>query len=149
MPELPEVEYTRQNLERWMRGARIRSVATSDARIVRPKTPTAFVRAVSGRHVEQIKRKGKWLRIALDDGTKIFAHLGMTGWFERYARGEEPKRFERALFELDKNGARARVAYVDTRRWGRLVHTTHELATWTDLGPDPLGEGIDGASRRR
>src|SRR5262249_20070967 len=52
-------------------------------------------------------------------------------------------RFERVHFDLERDGARSRVAYVDARRWGRLVLTRADTATWRALGPDPLADGID------
>ncbi|MBX3226470.1 MAG: hypothetical protein KIT84_32585 [Labilithrix sp.] len=140
MPELPEVEHTRRNLVRWMKGARIAEVTATDARIAKP-SPRAFVKALTGRVVTAIDRKGKWLRLLLDDGTRVFGHLGMTGWFEQ--AGPEPLRFERVGFVLAKK--KKRVAYVDSRRWGRLEIARADVAGWTALGPDPLADGIDRA----
>lgn len=143
MPELPEVEHTRRNLERWMRGARIESVETDDARIVRPKTPRAFVSALERRTTLRIERRGKWLRLTLDDGRRLFVHLGMTGWFERGAPGDPALRFDRVRFGLLRRGRRSRVVYVDPRRWGRMIVSEEDIPAWTALGPDPLDDGID------
>jgi formamidopyrimidine-DNA glycosylase len=150
MPELPEVEHTRQNLERWMRGARIIAVSTTDVRIVRPKTPRAFVRGLTGRTIERIARRGKWIRLELDDGWSVFTHLGMTGWFVHGAPDEERLRFDRVRFDLERRGKRSRVTYVDPRRWGQLILSKEEIRAWTVLGPDPLADGIDlGALRAK
>ncbi|MBX3259553.1 MAG: bifunctional DNA-formamidopyrimidine glycosylase/DNA-(apurinic or apyrimidinic site) lyase [Labilithrix sp.] len=156
MPELPEVEHTRRNLERWTRGARIVAVATTDARIVRPLRPRAFVSRLEGRTVRAVDRRGKWLRLALDGAAGLFVHLGMTGWFERAdvggprnpllsARGDRasPMRFERVRFELERRARPSVVVYVDPRRWGRMVLSDADIAPWTTLGPDPLSDGID------
>src|SRR5262249_44493416 len=109
--------------------------------------------AVRDRVVERIERRGKWLRIGLDDGARLFAHLGMTGWFEAATPGAPPLRFERVQFDLEREAARSlgapppkprsRVVYVDARRWGRLVLARDDTATWRALGPDPLADGID------
>lgn len=155
MPELPEVEHTRKNLERWMRGGLLVAVRTSDARIVRPLEPGTFIRRLQGRKVETIERRGKWIRLGLDDDQKLFIHLGMTGWFEHGAgavasnplmnarRLGQPLRFERVRFEVMKAGRRSSIVYVDPRRWGRMVLSKQEISTWLELGPDPLEEGID------
>lgn len=143
MPELPEVEYTRRNLERWMLHARVTAVVTSDARIVRPLTPATFVKTVTGRVVERIERRGKWLRMQLSDEQLLFAHLGMTGWFEHGSIHDEPLRFARVTFEVERKRKRSRVTYVDARRWGQLIASTQELPSWSALGPDPLADGID------
>jgi len=140
MPELPDVEHTRKNLERWMRGARFARVATTDSRIVRPKKPRTFVNELTGRTVERVERRGKWLRLTLDDGRRLFIHLGMTGWFEH---DETAPRFERVRFELDRRGERSSVVYVDSRRWGRMIPATEDIETWKGLGPDPLADSVD------
>jgi len=140
MPELPEVEHTRRNLVRWMKGARITHMTATDARIAKP-SPRALVTRLTGRVVSAIDRKGKWLRFVLDDGARVFCHLGMTGWFE--PGGAEPLRFERASFDLVKKQKRSRVSYVDSRRWGRMELAQEDIPSWTRLGPDPLSDGID------
>jgi formamidopyrimidine-DNA glycosylase len=156
MPELPEVEYTRRNLERWMRGRTIVGVVATDPLLVRPKSPREFVSAVTGQSIATIERRGKWLRFVLTEvppkagrrsdragrETTIYAHLGMTGWFEQ-APSAEPLRFQRVGFELERRGKRTRVAYVDSRRWGRLWIAEAPVPAWTALGPDPLNDGID------
>lgn len=142
MPELPEVEYTRQNLVKWMQGARIVAVQTSDVRLAKPK-PKAFIAGLEGRRIEAIERIGKWLRLTLDDGMKVFAHLGMTGWFELSKPGAEPLRFERIGIDLEKKGKKSRVAYTDSRRWGGMSLLEEDTKTWKGLGPDPLAAGID------
>jgi formamidopyrimidine-DNA glycosylase len=154
MPELPEVEHTRKNLERWLRGARIGKVHTSDARIVRPSSPRSFVRRLEGRTVKRIDRRGKWLRLELDDG-RLFVHLGMTGWFAHAseagtnplmsAKGgpESPFRFERVRLDVEREGRRWSIVYVDPRRWGRMVLSDGDIDEWTELGPDPLVDGVD------
>jgi formamidopyrimidine-DNA glycosylase len=143
MPELPEVEHNRRNLERWIGGARITAARPFDPRIVRPLSRRAFTRAVRGRLVARVERRGKWIRIALDDRSKLFIHLGMTGWFEPVAAGAPPLRFERVRVEVTRRGSTAAVAYTDPRRWGRIVLARDDIATWSALGPDPLAEGID------
>jgi formamidopyrimidine-DNA glycosylase len=143
MPELPEVEHNRRNLERWIGGGRIIAARPLDARIVRPLAGPAFARALRRRVVEHVERRGKWIRVALDDGGKLFVHLGMTGWFERVASGAPPLRFERVRFELTRRAAVTGVAYTDPRRWGRIVLAREDLATYRALGPDPLADGID------
>lgn len=161
MPELPEVEHTRRNLTRWMQHARIAHVTTTDGRIVRPESTTAFVQAVAGHDVLRVERRGKWLRIVLDRGMRVFAHLGMSGWFYLSRRHDQdgPMRFERVGFDLVTRGKAGRgkakqrhVSYVDPRRWGRLivVRKGHaDISQWAALGPDPLNDGVDLAALKK
>ncbi|HEX4353118.1 MAG TPA: bifunctional DNA-formamidopyrimidine glycosylase/DNA-(apurinic or apyrimidinic site) lyase [Polyangiales bacterium] len=146
MPELPEVEHTRRNLERWWKGARLARVHAHDARIVRPLTARNFERRLNGATVERIERRGKWIRVVLDRDALLFVHLGMTGWFEPTTRTAEPLRFERIAFDIDRKRAPTRVSFVDPRRWGQLSLVREDTPTWSALGPDPLSDGIDPAA---
>ena len=59
MPELPDVEEARRRAERALRGRRIRDVATRpDPIVYEGVTPRRFARALTGRRVEAVKRKG-------------------------------------------------------------------------------------------
>lgn len=139
MPELPDVEIVRRRLNRWLSHAHVEAAITHDARVSRPGAPSAFRRALVGRTIERIDRKGKWLRVALDDGGRLFSHLGMTGDWIRVARGAPTQRFERARLDVGEHSVR----YVDMRRFGRLVAAKRDIPEWKELGPDPLAEGLD------
>jgi formamidopyrimidine-DNA glycosylase len=138
MPELPDVEFVRRRLDGWLRGARIVDARAND-RIVVKGSAKSFAERLEGRTITRLGRRGKWLRIEIDDGTLVFGHLGMTGDFTR----DGSDRFERARLEVERRGKRATVRYVDARRLGRLVIAREDISTWTKLGPDPLLDGID------
>jgi formamidopyrimidine-DNA glycosylase len=148
MPELPEVEHNRRNLDSWLRGTRLSVVHAPDALIVRPLSTRSFARQLTGIRVEAVERRGKWIRMQLAGGLRLFAHLGMTGWFERTQPGAAA-RFERVGFEVKRGGQRSRVSFVDPRRWGRLVLSHEDIATWAALGPDPLSDGVDPVALRQ
>jgi formamidopyrimidine-DNA glycosylase len=143
MPELPDVEKMRRDLDRWSRGAKIVAARSTDRRILRPTVPNAFGRALVGRTVQGVARRGKWLRFELDDGTKLFSHLGMTGWWVASDSSADAARFERARIDLAGRAERSSVRYVDSRRFGRLVASKDDITEWRELGPDPLADGID------
>lgn len=143
MPELPEVEYERRTLDRWLRGATILSAQAHDRVIMRPRAPATLARDLKGRRVERVDRRGKWMRLALSGGAFLFSHLGMTGGWERGDPGDPHQRWERARLVVERRGKRARVSYVDARRFGRLVFSKDDIPTWSALGPDPLEHGID------
>ena len=78
MPELPEVEFARKQLSRWLTKTKIVRATVVDARILDAKVKSESVaKALRGRSVKHVERRGKWLRIVLDDGF-IFSHFGMT-----------------------------------------------------------------------
>jgi formamidopyrimidine-DNA glycosylase len=143
MPELPDVEMTRCDLKRWLVGAIVTAADTEDARLSRPESPRAFAHALVGRSFEHVERRGKWLRLDLDDGGKVFSHLGMTGGWVRVAVGAAVVRFERARIDVALHGRAFSVRYVDARRFGRLLAVREDLADWNALGPDPFADGID------
>ena len=143
MPELPDVEKTRRDLKRWLVGATVTAADTGDARLSRPASPRAFARALVGRTFVRIERRGKWLRIDLDDGGKVFSHLGMTGDWVRVAAGAPAVRFERARIDVVLRGRAFSVRYADARRFGRLLAVREDIGDWTTLGPDLLSDGID------
>lgn len=143
MPELPDVELARRRLRDWLGGATITLARSADRYILRPKSPAALSRALVGRKVKEVSRRGKWLRIDLDDGSRLFSHLGMTGdWVERGA--DAPRQpSERARIDVVRDdGRRSSVRYLDSRRFGRLIVAREDIPEWRELGPDPLADGI-------
>jgi len=143
MPELPDVEMTRRDLKRWLVGALVTAADTEDARLSRPASPRAFGHSLLGRVFERVERRGKWLRLDLDDGGKVFSHLGMTGGWVRVAIGAPVVRFERARIDVVLRGRAFSVRYADARRFGRLLAVREDIADWNALGPDPFADGID------
>jgi formamidopyrimidine-DNA glycosylase len=141
MPELPEVEIAARNLRRWLLGKRITGAELAASRVVRGAKPAAMARLLSGRTVEQIARKGKWLRLALDGGAALYSHLGMTGKWVKRPRASGPERWERARLDAGATSVR----YLDPRLFGRLIAAPdgEPPPAWRALGPDPLADGID------
>ncbi|HZS37505.1 MAG TPA: DNA-formamidopyrimidine glycosylase family protein [Polyangia bacterium] len=151
MPELPEVEIAARNLRRWLAGKRITRADFPPTRILRKVKsvslsgkkvkPISLSRLVVGRTVEEVARKGKWLRLGLSGGAALYSHLGMTGkWVER-PRASGPERYERARLDA----GRASVRYLDPRLFGRLIASPDGAPPpeWLALGDDPLTDGVD------
>lgn len=80
MPELPEVETVRRGLEPFLVGKAFARVEQRrpDLRFPLPK---AFAQRLTGRKVEALGRRAKYLLARLDDGEVLVMHLGMTGRF--------------------------------------------------------------------
>jgi formamidopyrimidine-DNA glycosylase len=148
VPELPEVEIAARNLRAWAEGRRIEAVEIEDKarRMIRPLTPAALAKALTGRSVNSIRRVGKQLLITLGDGEPLglLSHLGMTGKWLRRAPGEEPPSHSRARLRLEGGEV---LHYRDPRLFGRLRLVPgarfEELPDIAALGPDPLEAGID------
>src|SRR5487761_1986874 len=80
MPELPEVETVRRGLAGALVGATITSVVQRRANL-RFAFPVDFAARLTGRRVEALERRAKYLVAGLDDGQALIMHLGMSGSF--------------------------------------------------------------------
>jgi formamidopyrimidine-DNA glycosylase len=79
MPELPEVEVTRQELEPLLVGREIARVLTTAPSYFFLTPPKRLAARLRGRTVLELSRRGKYLLGRLDDGSLLLLHLGMTG----------------------------------------------------------------------
>ena len=131
MPELPEVETVRLQLEPHLVGRRFDRVDIRDPRLVRPFEPTAVAAELEGERVAALERRGKYLIVRFESGRALLIHLRMTGSLRHAAKGklgDDPHR--RAVVNLDDG---AGVAYRDVRRFG----------TWQLLEPGELDHYLD------
>lgn len=160
MPELPEVENSRMQLEKHAVGRRIARVDVADDEKVLVAGHADTVAACDGRLVQAARRKGKhvWLELGSDDGTtvekSVCFHQGMTGAFTvrgHSADGVEYKDFSvdsaawppkhaKLVLTLSDGGE---IAFTNSRRFGRIRVFDRALAPGEGpvaLGWDPLLE---------
>ncbi len=153
MPELPEVETIRRQLEPDLTGRRIESTEVLDPYFSKPAKPSSFVFATEGRRVVDVSRRGKYLLLDLDDETSIVIHLRMTGSLilvdpdgvenpgdARIYEADTSQRHLKARFTLDDGG---QIRFTDPRRFGRgFVAGQAELEEYFDarLGVEPLSD---------
>jgi formamidopyrimidine-DNA glycosylase len=93
VPELPEVETIRRDLEPLVVGRRITGVEVDPATLhLLAAVPIETLREnLAGRTVVALGRRGKYLLLGLDDGRTLVIHLRMTGrvvWREHDAPPE-------------------------------------------------------------
>lgn len=81
MPELPEVEYTARQLRASIVGATIREAQVFWERIIAHPLPEDFSAQVSGRTIEGVRRRGKFLLLDLSGEGLLIIHRRMTGNF--------------------------------------------------------------------
>lgn len=144
MPELPEVEFARRCLSRWLSPERIVRAEADRTRTFRGANRKAF-EALRGRLTEA-KRRGKYLMLSFENGEGLLAHLGMTGkWVRRPKRVVEP--YSRARLFLEGGDV---VHFRDPRLFGRIepvpAEALEELPVVKALGLDPV---VDGLSAKR
>ena len=147
MPELPEVETVRRGLEPVLVGNAFTRVEQRRADLRFP-LPENFGTRLSGRTIEALDRRAKYLLARLDDGEVLVMHLGMTGRFSidhangmsaaAQAQRKVPKH-EHIVFHLGDGTA---VRYSDTRRFGLMDLIRSERldmhALFKGLGIEPL-----------
>src|SRR3954452_1328884 len=128
MPELPEVETTRRHLAPHVEGRALDAVEILDPRWCRPLAPAEVEAALTGRRVERLSRRGKYLVWELTGDVFLLMHLRMTGTL--LLDPPAPTGHARVRFELGDHV----LVFDDPRRFG-----TGELA----LGPDALAAFLD------
>jgi formamidopyrimidine-DNA glycosylase len=145
MPELPEVEFARRCIARWLEGKKIDRVVAEAGKPLRGVIPAQLAAALTGRRLEATDRRGKHLVLRFDGGAGLYLHLGMTGKFVRSLPGEPAP--ERARLRLGLSDGSA-VAMLDPRRFGRvqLIASGELPAEMAELGPDALSDPPTGAS---
>jgi formamidopyrimidine-DNA glycosylase len=116
MPELPEVESVRGQLEPALLGRRFEQVKIDDPRLVRPYEPVEVAAELEGERVAAVDRRGKYLVVRFESGRALLVHLRMTGSLLCAANGSLPADpHRRAVVTLDDGSD---VAYRDVRRFG-------------------------------
>jgi formamidopyrimidine-DNA glycosylase len=147
MPELPEVETIRRQLEPEVVGATIASLTVRDARWCAPLAPEELGDVVVGRRVLALSRRGKYLDWVLDGEVHLLMHLRMTGTLLLEPSEDLPH--TRVELALD-DGRRLR--FVDPRRFGtgQLVVGDRELESFyaSRLGVEPFDEAFTPALLR-
>jgi formamidopyrimidine-DNA glycosylase len=156
MPELPEVETIRRQLEPEVTGRKITGAEVLDARWTRPLLPSRVEERLIGRTIEDVGRRGKYLVLRLDDGSALVMHLRMTGnllMHEGDGDGERlgmPRLYEsdtgarhlRARLELDDG---TELWFTDPRRFGHgEVLAPGEIDAYfaSRLGVEPIEDGL-------
>jgi formamidopyrimidine-DNA glycosylase len=161
MPELPEVETVRLGLAPALEGHVITQakLRRGDLRI---PFPPRFAERLTGRKVERLTRRAKYLLAALDSGETLVIHLGMSGRMSVYTHGHRQKlgnyvydkapdgagdgKHDHVVFETD---APARIVFNDHRRFGlmTLVPTDGLNADklFKDIGIEPLSAKFNAA----
>jgi formamidopyrimidine-DNA glycosylase len=144
MPELPEVETVMRGLEAPLLGHTLIRVDQRRPDLRFP-LPENFAARLTGRRVERLRRRAKFILAHLDDGMVWISHLGMSGrMFIVDSPAPEPGKHDHVIIETD---AGMTVVFQDHRRFGMMdLVAEAELGQYrmlADLGPEPLGNAFD------
>jgi formamidopyrimidine-DNA glycosylase len=137
MPELPEVEIVRANVERTCSSRVVLSVKVIDDGVLEGCTPKDLASICRNRTIIGAHRHGKQMFIELGGGGFVTVHLGMTGDLIFRARKARPGKYDRVLFNF-KDGSQ--LVYEDMRKFGAIGHVASidQFVKMKKLGPDAL-----------
>jgi len=146
MPELPEVETVARGLALRLVGRRVTLVRLNRADL-RTKLPEGLAALLTGRRVERIARRAKYLLFHLDNGAVMLAHLGMSG---RMVLASDDSGSDQAhdhvVIAFDDGTV---LRFNDARRFGMIdfapsVDAMSQHPRLARLGPEPLGNEFNG-----
>ena len=135
MPELPEVETVVAGLrEHGLCGRKIVGLDLHWPRTFGAE-PEVVKQVLLGHVIVAVGRRAKFIIFDLDSGTRVLAHLRMTGKF-MLASGETPVGpHDRVVFHLDDGRL---LLFNDTRKFGRFYLCSEGNNPLERLGPEPL-----------
>jgi formamidopyrimidine-DNA glycosylase len=151
MPELPEVEVVRRDLDPVVTGRTVVAVEVGRDRAVRrAPSPLAYAAGLTGRTVTRTTRTGKFLVLHLDgDGRDaVIVHLGMSGQLRVATTPDEVRLpHTHVVWTLDDG---REVRFVDPRTFGqtwiaRAAVPGARPDALAHLGPDALEDLTDAA----
>jgi formamidopyrimidine-DNA glycosylase len=141
MPELPEVEVVRRDLEREIVGKRVKGVEVDGMRSVRRHhNRKQFITRLEGKKITGVERRGKYLLCRLEGGDVLIIHLGMSGQLLRAKTSRESRRKHTHVIITFTQGGQLR--FIDPRTFGEMFVTEadalNKVSELNHLGLDPL-----------
>ncbi len=132
MPELPEVETIRRQLQKSILGKKIIAVRVSKPKVIKEPSLSSFKKGTEGASIKNILRRAKVLILELSTKKSLVVHLRMTGQLIYPGTGEQ----SRVSFKLSNNKL---LDYNDRRLLGelRLLDNWRGLRFIQTLGPEP------------
>ncbi len=150
MPELPEIETIRRDLEASVGGARIIRVKAYDPLVISPAAARRLRKAAVGQTIASLERCGKVLIINLSGGHSVLQRFGMTGQMYPLPASAPLPPHARMVWDL---GDGRRLVYCDARRFGetmvvKTVDLPRVLCEECRLGEDALSADLSATEFR-
>ncbi len=141
MPELPEVQTLVDDLKAWnTTGQSIENVKVRWPALLAGTSPAEFCRQIEKKVIRDIRRRGKYLIWDMGKDCYLVVHLRMSGRFFFAGPAEHQDRHVHILFQL---GDGRRLAYHDTRKFGRFYLVSDPGRVVGRLGPEPLDKRLN------
>jgi formamidopyrimidine-DNA glycosylase len=133
MPELPEVQTIVQSLTRVLIRRRIDAVRINRQDVIRP-AQFDLAAHLAGRSFTHIGRRGKKIILELDDGNRLYIHLGMSGRLSLEPSQAPSRPHTHVILQFQDDQLR----FVDPRRFGGIFWLGTDGSADQNLGPEPL-----------
>jgi formamidopyrimidine-DNA glycosylase len=135
MPELPDLEVARTLLAQYTVGLTIETVDVRRPIVVRNLLGGDIVEHLTGRRFVNVRRRGKFLLFALDDGRSLVINPMAAGRI--YYRDPPPRRAARDVLVLSLANGRE-LCYHDSRQMGKiyLADRLDQVPTFSSQGPE-------------
>ncbi len=135
MPELPEVETIRRQLDAKLKNQVIKSVQILKTGRETPHGQ-AFAKVVTGKKIKMIDRRAKLLIWRFTDGSSLTIHLKLTGRVILVDKKYKPGKHDRMIFEVGPH----KLIWSDMRQFGRINYYTAAALEnkLSEYGPEPL-----------
>lgn len=141
MPELPEVETIKQQLEKNILGKKILKVEVITPKIINQKE-LPFKQRLEGSLIKGIKRRAKILIWELINGDSLIFHLKLTGRIIIVKKGSQPTKYTHVVFYFDK----FKIFFEDLRKFGyiKLLNEKEKDVFFKklNLGPEILDKNF-------
>ncbi len=145
MPELPEVETVARGLRSLLIGRTFVNAFVGWPRTIARPGADEFPKAIVGRRVVSVGRRGKYVVIELDQGF-LLVHLKMSGRLQVVPADELVDKHVHLLLDLDN---RWQLRFRDERKFGRVYLVEDPVEVTAELGPEPLSDDFTLAEFRR
>ncbi len=141
MPELPEVETTRNGISPHIKNKRVENVIIRQKKL-RWEIPDTLPAELPGHSFNLVDRRGKYLLLHSEKGILII-HLGMSGSLRIIDKDLPPGKHDHVDIVLESGNA---LRFTDPRRFGCMLWEhrpidSHPLLV--NLGPEPLSDDFD------
>lgn len=141
MPELPEVETIVRGLRDLILGKEIIDLKIREERVIGFPGAKDFIKGVKGKKILNVKRRGKYIIIILEEKKEVVVHLRMTGQLLIKPRYLPFDKHTHVIFELNDN---MDLRFNNVRKFGRLYFVDdgewERVGGLAKLGPEPLSD---------
>ena len=141
MPEIPDLEVIKEYLEDVLPGERIEAVEVLRPLVVRTLFPGDFTGALEDKQVCCVRRRGKFLLLALQSGHVIVVNPMLAGRLQYCA--PDQRRLAKTFVILHLSGG-MELRYVDPKSMGKIYLTLDEglVPGFAGQGPDALDPAL-------